>query len=251
MDKSMSRRSDILNKPLDSLYKKVPGGYFGIIAAILGGITILICSILYYSVEPFDFFLNWISDLGGVRTNSGRPPNGSNIVFSIGLILLTIVSIPFVLYLMRYLLSRNQRGRFLVHLSVIVGIITIIGVIGVSIVDIKTDPIVHTYFATLFFFGGMAIMLLFSLSMFLNSDIPRMQALFGLICSIVPMVFIATFAPYAMEGENVFLLVVSTDPELGITRFWEWMYLFALLAWFLETGIFTLKYKEAKSSKSA
>ncbi len=240
--------TDILHKWLDPLYKKVPGGYFGIIAAILGSVTILTCSILYYSAEPFTFYSNWISDLGGVRTNSGIPPNGSNIVFSVGLILLTIISIPYILHLMDYLLSRKQRLRFLVHLSAIFGVITIIGVIGVSIVDIKSDPLGHTYFATMFFFGGMAIMLFFSLSMFCNSDIPRKHALFGLICSIVPMIFIFTFTPYAIKGENIFLLVVSTDPQLGISRFWEWMYLFALFAWFLETGIFTLKSKEIKSS---
>nr|MDO8108986.1 hypothetical protein [Candidatus Sigynarchaeota archaeon] len=235
MDKKFSTK-------LDFLYKRVEGGYFGILTAIIGGITILTCSILYYLAEPFDFFSNWISDLGGVVTNSGRSPNGSNIVFSVGLILLSIISVPFIYYLLKYLLARKQRLKMFVYLAVISCLITYVGVIGVSIIDIKTDPIVHTYFATLFFLGGMAIMLFFSLAMAFN-NIPRKQVLFGFICASIPLIFISTFAPYAMQGENVFLLVVSTDPKMGITRFWEWMYLFALLAWFFETGLFLLKNK--------
>src|SRR5271157_128014 len=120
---------------------RVSYSFFGILTSIFGGIIILVCSILYYLAEPFDFFSTWISDLGGVKTNSGKSPNGSNIIFSAGLILLTIFSIPFIFYLAKYLLSRNQKLKFLIYLSVISSIITYVGVIGVSIVDIKTSPL--------------------------------------------------------------------------------------------------------------
>ena len=230
-----------LGEKFEPLFAKIKGGYFGIIITIIGITTIVTCTILFSLSEPITFLTHWISDLGGVTTNSGASPNGSNIVFSVGLLIVVVFAIPFMIYLANYLLERNQKLPFLVSISFIFSIITLIGIVGVTIVDIKTNATIHTYFATLFFIGGMLLMFFFSLSMLFNSDISNKQALFGIICSIVPLSFLTSFTPFLLAGENIMDLVISTDPSLALSRFLEWMYAFILFAWFLEVSIYMLK----------
>lgn len=232
-----------LNEKFEPLFNKLQAGYFGILLAGAGLITIFTCIILFSMSEPVSFFTHWLSDLGGIVTNSGGSPNGSNIVFSLGLISMTIIAIPFMISLANFLISKDQKLQILVSLAFIFSIITLIGIVGVSFIDIKTDPYIHTLFATLFFFGGMAIMFFFSLAMLFNSDISWKQGLIGIICASVPVLFLSTFTPFLLRGENIFDLVISVDPALALTRFLEWMYFFALVFWFLEVGVYLIKNK--------
>ena len=230
-----------LAEKFSPLFNKIKGGYFGILITIFGLITIITCIILYSLSEPISIFSHWISDLGGYITNSGASPNGANIIFSIGLIIISILAIPFLLYLTDFLLSKNQKLKFLVFFAFIFSIMTLLGIFGVAFIDIKSEPIIHTAFAALFFLGGMTIMFFFSLAMLFNSDVSNKQAIFGLICSAVPLAFLASFTPYMLDGQNVLTLVLSVDPALGVSRFLEWMYLIALFIWFFEIGFYLIK----------
>jgi len=138
----------------EPLFKKINGGYFAILTTVSGIITILIASILFYMVEPFTIYSHWISNLGGVVTNSGKSPNGSNIVFSIGLIITGVLSVPSTMYLTKLLLSGEQKAPWLINCAIFAGTVTLIGLLLIAFFDIKSQPIIHTFSGMIFFLGA-------------------------------------------------------------------------------------------------
>ena len=232
-----------IDEKFQPLYEKVKGGYFGVLSAIAGVISISIASILFYSVEPFTFFTHWISNLGGIVTNSGEYPNGAFIVFSIGLFIIAILAIPFVVNLASKMLSDEQRFPWLVHLAVLAGIATLIGIIGVALFDMKGQLYLHTYSSMLFFIGAALMMFLFSLAMLFNSKISWKQASVGLITSGVSLVFLLTFIPHLGPSGDIISILAAAGEELALTRFFEWMFLFSYFTWSIETGLFSLKFE--------
>ena len=233
-----------ITKKLGPVYKKVHGGYFGIFTAILGILTVIVASILFYSVEPFTMYSHWISNLGGVETNSGKSPNGSNLVFSIGLITMSVTSVIFVLYLVNLLLSsKNQKFPRLVVCCLIFGVLSLLGNVGIAFFDMKSQPMLHVYSAIVLFVSLTFTIFFFSISMFFNKDVSKIQAIIGLIVIIITLILFASFLPLMLEGYDLLTLMTSTSSELAITRFWEWMSFFAFLSWFFELGVYTLKFK--------
>ena len=62
---------------LDKFYERINGSFFGIIAFLISGISIIFAQILYIEVDPsFNMSTNFISDLG-VSCN-GNVPSAEN-----------------------------------------------------------------------------------------------------------------------------------------------------------------------------
>ncbi len=224
----------------DPIFDRMNTGYFGILVAITGVATISIASILYAMVEPFTIFSHWISNLGGAWTNLYQSPNGSNIVFSIGLIILCIFVIPFIVYLVKIFVSRDLNSP-LIFFALGSGLITLIGLLGVAFFDMKSQPLIHTLSAVAFFIGGLFMVFFFSLTMFFDTKISSIHPLFGIIVVGVGFIFLLPFVPLLLQGADLVSLIVSTEPRMAFSRFWEWMYVFALFAWIFDMGVFTLK----------
>lgn len=228
----------------DFLYKKIKGGYYGIFTAIAGITTILIASILYFLAEPFNFFSHWISNLGGKFTNLGQSPNGSNIVFSIGLIITALLALPFIVDLASKLLNKNQKFPWLVICAVVASVITFIGLVSLALFDMKSHLYTHAFASTIFFISAALTMFIFSLAMFFNAKISWKQAIVGIITSGVALFFLLTFIPHLGQSGGIINLIGSTSPKLALSRFFEWMFLFSFLFWLIETGLFSLKRLE-------
>jgi hypothetical protein len=230
-----------LAEKLDPIYEKINGGLIGVIATIVGVITILVASLLFYSVEPFTFYTHWISNLGGVVTNGGQFPNGSNIVFAIGLITVGILAIPFMLYVAKVLLDGEQKYSILVVIFVLFGIFTLLGIIGVSLFDMKSQPILHVVFAAFFFLGSFLMVFFYGISLFFNSEISWIHGVFCLAVATVSAIFLLTLVPHIAQGGDIAALIISTGPELYVSRFWEWMFLFSIFSWLFETAVLMQK----------
>ena len=232
----------------DPLYNKIKGGYFAIAAAVTGIVTLIISSFLYSSAtippfETFSIFSHWVSNLGGAWTNLGLPPNGSNLVFSAGLIIASIIAIPAVIYLLKILIEGYQRSDWLIPLATISGISCIIGVIGLAIFDMKTSIMFHVGFAAILFVGGAYMIHFFSLKMLLDAEISKIYGILGILMASSGLMFSLTLLPNVIQGADVMLLIVSTSPGLALTRFWEWMFVFSIFEWFILMGIFTLTHE--------
>ena len=230
-------------KKFAPVYERVNGGYFGIAGAIAGVVTIGIASILYAMLEPFTIFSHWISNLGGAWTNAGTPSNGANVVFSVGLIVIAVLVVFFVMFLLNLLFTGNQKQKWLLVVMLLSGMVALVGILAVAFFDLKSAPSIHTFGAILFFFGGCFIMLFFSLATFFHTGFSRWQGLFGLVAAAIGSVFLFAFLPHLIAGEDLVSIIVSTSqaPDITFLRFWEWMWLFAFLAWVFETGVYTRK----------
>ena len=229
---------DIMEK-FDKVYEKIPGYYFGILIGLIGAITIGISAILFSTAEQFTFFSHWISNLGGATTQSGISPNGSNVVFGVGLVSAAVCAIFFLVYAIKLLKPGNEKTIWLLYLDLMTGLITILGIIIVAFFDMIDWLAIHGVGATMFFMGGMLMVLFFTLTMLFNSEIQRIQAIPGLIVSGIFLMFLVTFLPHLLGGIDLIALLGDTSPTYGWTRFWEWMVLFAILSWFFIMGYTT------------
>jgi len=234
---------DIMEK-FDKVYEKIPGYYFGVLIGLIGAITIGISAILFYSVEPFTFFSHWISNLGGATTNSKLPPNGSNIVFGIGLVSAAICAIFFLNYAIKLLKPGNEKTIWLIYLDILTGFMTIIGIIIVSFFDMINLLAIHGVGATMFFMGGMLMVLFFTLTIILNTEIHWAKAIPGFVVTVVFLVFLVTFLPPLLTGVQLLELLADTSATYALTRFWEWMVLFAILSWFFVMGYVTYTFEK-------
>ena len=228
----------------DKVFEKIPGYYFGILIGVIGAITIGISATLFSLSEPFNFFTHWISNLGGATTQAGTSPNGSNIIFGVGLTSAAIVAIFFLVYAMQLLKPGNEKTLWLLYLDVLAGMITIIGIIIVSFFDMITILAVHAVGATMFFIGGMLMVLFFTLTILLNTEIPWSYSIPGFIVSGVFLIFLITFVPYLLTGVQLLDLLADISAQYAWTRFWEWMVLFAILSWFFVMGYLTYKIEK-------
>ena len=63
------------------------------------------------------------------------------------------------------------------------------------------------------------MILLFSISMFFNKEVSKIQAFIGLIVIIIANILFISFLPLILEGKDLMRLMTSTSSELAITRF--------------------------------
>ena len=63
------------------------------------------------------------------------------------------------------------------------------------------------------------MIMLFSISMFFNKEVSKIQAFIGLIVIIIANILFISFLPLILEGKDLMRLMTSTSSELAITRF--------------------------------
>jgi len=237
---------DIMEK-FDKVYEKIPGYYFGILIGLIGAITIGISAILFSTAEQFTLFSHWISNLGGATTQSGISPNGSNVVFGIGLVIAALLAIVFLVYAMKLLKPGNEKTIWLLYLDLLTGVVTIVGIIIVAFFDMIAWLAIHGVGAVMFFMGGMLMVLFFTITLILNTEIPWKHSIPGFIVSGVFLIFLITFLPHLLGGIDLIALLGDTSLTYGWTRFWEWMVLFAILSWFFIMGYLTYTLEKSMS----
>ncbi len=240
-----------INKLLDRLYEKIPGPAFGISAGIIGMITLITASILHSMTEPFTYISHYVSNLG-------VGPNGSASVFNIGLLIIAIVVLPFVIYILRFLWSDAENKKLInriTFIAFILSLVTIIGMFLVAFFDMVNNPPLHVIGALMAFAPASLWVLIFTISMFLNKKISKIQLISSIIlviiCTTMTIVVVLSI-PLFDASKNMFslldinfvsLYLTSMDESLNYVRFWEWLSVWGLFLWIIETGLFTLLYK--------
>ncbi|NHI90885.1 MAG: hypothetical protein EAX96_00195 [Candidatus Lokiarchaeota archaeon] len=230
---------------IDEFFKKYKGGYFGIAAALIGTIMIIIAVILHSTAGPFNMFTHWISNLG-------IGPNGSMAVFNIGLIITVFAFTPFIIFMINFAWSEIE-GKYifvkklLVIVTLIFAFLTLLGLFLVALFPMWPETIImHFIGAMMFFLGSMfwTISMTVTLLLFREISIVQIAVTIGvvIVCSIFigNIVFLMNTGGVTADISN--FMTISGTPLW--VRFWEWMYLFAILAYVFLTSIYILRYVE-------
>ena len=238
---------------LDKFYDIIPGNYWAFIGGIFGILVFIISMILHSITEPVNIFTQPVSSLGW-------GPNGSELVFRIGLIVLGILLSPYVLYLTRLLWAKSGEERsklrnLLNVLGIITALIAVIGLFNVSLWgNVERDLFFwwHLVGAFVYFFFSMIFTTLYTLSMVLSKKWSKIQVGFTLIMIIefIPFLYFSMVMLNNTEVINA-VLYLPIPERLAIFNpymeqniwwnFFEWLNVFSTLIWMILTGIYTLK----------
>lgn len=209
---------------IDNFYEKFNGSYFVFIGIVISLLTKLIAVILFMQVDPtFNLFSNYISDLA-------HGPNNSDIVYKTGVVISTIFYVFFFLYLMRFLEKRGGNQK-LALMSLLTGFIASVGAILLVIFTADVELEFHRLAATLFFFGNFFVLILFGITEYLIKEIPRKLSLSGFILAPLSYLFLTFY----------FLLSIYPEFSRELTIFTQWLAFFAIIAWLVAQGIYTIK----------
>lgn len=223
-------------------YLEKYNGYLGIAAASVGTIMIIIASILHATAGPFSFFTHWISNLG-------IGPNGSMYVFNIGLVITVFSFTPFMIYMIRFAWNEMEGEhilikKFSVIITLILSILTLLGLFLVALFPMWPSTIVmHFIAAMMFFIGSMFWTISFTITLFLFRKISILQIVATVVAVVVVAIFLGSIVITMGSGIVVADIAsfISTSGTFLWACFWEWMYLFSILAYVFLTSIYVIR----------
>lgn len=211
---------------MTTIYQVVPATSFGFAAVIISSSAILISLLLYLTVDPtFSIFTHWISNLGA-------GPNGSNVVFNIGIAITSILLFLFYIYFIKDFRKKNG-NKIIIDLFFVSTCINCIGLFFVAIFPYSI-PLLHGIAAFSFFISGFISSILYAILILLTKGNNKILAIFS---------FIATgFCGFHLINSVVIAQYIGI--EEGIAQFTEWLTLFAMLALVIEIGFYQITEKK-------
>ena len=214
---------------LDTFYEKINGSYFGIITFLISGISVTIAQMLYMEADPsFNISTNFISDLGA-------GPNGSDIVFNIGMILLGFFSIPFYVYIGWYLQKRENMNSL--RIGMIAGLLGSIGMVLVGVFPLnpndKFSYNMHIIAAGLLFYGILIMLLIYGTSEYRNPELPNVLSIIAYITALLYAIFIT----------SVIIQFLVAIPFQAYTYIIEWIGSWVMGLWIIAHVYYTIKHK--------
>ncbi|MFX1276898.1 MAG: hypothetical protein ACFFBP_21020 [Promethearchaeota archaeon] len=216
---------DFLNH-IDPIFQVVPGNSFGFFGATVASLAVIISFILYISVDPtFTIFTHWISHLGA-------GPNGSNIVFNIGI---SITSFLLFLFYMYFIKEFRKKGanKYLLDVFFISSIGTTLGLLFVAFFPYDIVYL-HSTAAFIFFFSGLISCSLYAIIILTTKGTHKIQAIFAFIVS----------GFFFFHLISSIMIAFSSELYIGIAVFSEWLTLFAMIVLIIETGFYHITEKK-------
>ncbi|MFX1395479.1 MAG: DUF998 domain-containing protein [Promethearchaeota archaeon] len=223
---NIDERIDDFLDYFNPIYRRISGNYLGLIGVFIASISITIAFFLYMTVDPsFSPFTHWISQLG-------IGPNGANLVFNIGISISSVLIFFFYIYHIRETRKRLS-NKFIINLLLGSVIVTCVGLIFVAIFPYNI-PFLHGLAANVFFFGGMLSCLLYSIMVLMTPKISKIQALIGFFT-------VAIFLFHIINSlvSSFFSKLEASEFDAELTKFSEWLALFAILFLILENIVYS------------
>ncbi|MBD3213531.1 MAG: DUF998 domain-containing protein [Candidatus Lokiarchaeota archaeon] len=209
---------------IDNFYKKIHGSVFAILGVVIFFLLFIISVILYARLAPFSLTTKYISDLG-----AGPCPVG-NVIFTINLILTSILMIISHIFFVRYLQKRGGNS-ILLSIALIGGVTSSIGLMMLGIFPKYTFEAQHQMASYIYFGAGVAYLIFYGITELKMENIPRYQSSLNF----VVMVFYLLYLIFKI------LVKANTGFPTEIEKVTEWLMLFSTLFWFIEFGWFTRK----------
>ena len=176
----------------------------------------------------FSFITHYLSDIGA-------GPNGVGLVFSVGMILTSAVTIFFFLHLSTFLINKKGNKNFIL-IAFVSGVISSIGTFFVGIFPINIYLDLHNFSASFFFLGGFAYCLFFAISELTTPGISNYQALSGFVVCFFFFVFI--FYTSINYYDRAICKIESYISE--------WILFSVLISWIIEHEIYIFRAGKKK-----
>jgi hypothetical protein len=207
----------------DKVFEKIHASYFGIIGVVI----FLIGAIPAMLVHPgFNFVDVTISYLA-------VPSMNMLAIYFVTLWVITgLFMIPFIIGFTKYLQEKGASTKS-TGTACILGLISAIGLILIALFNVSDFYVMHTLAQYIFFFPGIIYLFGYAYIEYKLSEFPLWQALLNVIVAFFFILYLILFIINRIEPT---LLVEAKAIS-------EWLFLFANLFWFVETGIFILKNK--------
>ncbi len=206
---------------LDKLFEKFHASYFG----FLGVVIFLVGAIPAMLVHTnFSLSTTYISDLS--------VPGGNDlaIFFSTCWFITGVFMILFIFGFTRFLQEKgaSTNGTWI---ACILSIVSAIGILMLALFNTRDFDVLHDIAQYVFFFPGILYLFSYAYLEYKLSEFPLWQVLVNFIVAFFFILYLILF------------IINRADPTLLLEAkaVAEWLFLFANLFWFVETGVFILK----------
>jgi hypothetical protein len=159
--------------------------------------------------QGYQFFFNYISDLGRLIAHSGNLNMTSFILFTISLSIWGISQIPFYI-IFQYFFKMNKKMRILSTLGSLFGIFTGIFFVGIAFTPSDTLGFLHNTFVFLGFGSIFISISMFTITLFQNEEYPNSYAIVLACTSFILIIYyLALFLVPTNVNSTVLLIYVS------------------------------------------
>ncbi len=205
----------------DTIFEKLHASYFGIIGVVIFLVGAIPAMIVHPSFNFVDIF---ISDLAVPGDNMLA------IFFVICWVITGLFMIMFIIGFTKYLQEKGGSSKS-TGIACILGLISALGLLLIALFNVRDFYLMHTLAQYIFFFPGIIYLFGYAYIEYKLSDFPLWQALLNVIVAFFFILYLILF------------IVNRIEPTLLIEAkaISEWLFLFANLFWFVETGVFILK----------
>ncbi|MFW9971521.1 MAG: hypothetical protein ACFFDF_15105, partial [Candidatus Odinarchaeota archaeon] len=156
--------------------------------------------------------------------------NALAIFFVICWVITGVFMIFFIIGFTRYLREKGASNKG-TGIMCILGLISAIGLFLIALFNVRDFYLMHTLAQYIFFFPGILYLFGYAYLEYKLSEFPLWQALLNVIVAFFFLLYLILF------------VINRVEPTLlgEAKAIAEWLFLFANLFWFVETGIFILK----------
>ncbi|MFX0142228.1 MAG: DUF998 domain-containing protein [Candidatus Hodarchaeota archaeon] len=206
---------------LDKVFEKLHAAYFGIIGVVIFLIGAIPAMIVHTGFNFVDVF---ISDLAVPGENLLA------IFFVICWVITGLFMIMFILGFTRVLQEKGASSKS-TGIACILGLVSALGLLLIALFNVRDFYLMHTIAQYIFFFPGILYLFGYAYIEYKLTDFPLWQALLNILVAFFFLLYLILF------------IVNRIKPTLFIEAkaIAEWLFLFASLFWFVETGVFILK----------
>jgi len=196
------------------------------IITIFGVLQFFLLTFLAAFLYPggYDYFGYYFSDLGAVVARNGELNSISKVLFSVALIVIAFVLIPFWLTI-RLLFTESRREKILSKVGSTLGLISSHFIIGVALLPMDTQLESHLLVSLLFVLLFVLAALLYSIAIKLNKNYPNYFGNIGLVLFAIP---IASFAVSIMDP---FAPLGAFLQKIALYGYFIWVLLPIYLIW--------------------
>lgn len=221
---------------IELFYKKFPLYIWGYLGTAIILICSLITAIFYENIvgDRYSLLRYFISELGEVDVSKLA------FVFNLGLI---ISGIPMIIFMFGLALRFKT---VLGYISSAVGIYASVNCLLVGVFPMDVNMEAHIFTAMSFFYGGMAAIILFSITIFLDKKgaLPKYAGWLGIGLAGIFASFLFLPLNSMQDGEFSLDPLISPRPNIWWLAFFEWLVFFAVLLWIgIISTVFMIKDK--------